>query len=233
MSANYFFLLFAGSVFTATLLILSPVKAQQILENRAGIALSTTANAYRGDLGDGYEKWTAAFSLSYYFKHQRRLHGSLHAGFGTITGQASSEQNTDIITPSPTPNRFFTTNFISVNYGLQYDFIRGKHWAVYISQGFGIIRFNPQDQFYNNLQDNLQSRALNENYTNVAVILPTQLGFTYAFQNQFGLGLRTGFTNPVTDYLDNISQLGTKEGNDNILSFSFSFFVPVGKPQDK
>jgi len=199
------------------------------MENRATLALSVSANAYRGDLGGGYEKWTSSYYLSFLFKHQRRLHGSLHAGFGTLTGQASAHQSPDIVTPSSSLNRFFTTNFITVNYGLQYDFIRRKQWVVYLSQGFGIIRFNPQDQFNNSLQDNLQSREPNEDYTNVAVILPTHLGFTYAFSNQFGIGARAGFTNPLTDYLDNISQLGTKEGNDNILSFTFSFFAPVGK----
>ena len=224
-----YFLLYAGLIFFPALLISPFSRAQQIMNNRAAIALSVSANAYRGDLGEGYDKWTSSFYLSFLFKHERRLHGGLHAGFGTLTGQASATQSPDIVTPSPSPNRFFTTNFITVNYALQYDFIRKKQWAVYLSQGFGIIRFNPQDEFYNNLQDNLQSRAPNEGYTNVAVVLPTQLGFNYVFPNQFGLGARAGFTNPLTDYLDNISQLGTKQGNDNILSFAFSFFAPVGK----
>jgi hypothetical protein len=224
-----YFLPYPVLIFLVSLFVPSVTHAQKIVEKRATIALSASANAYRGDLGDGYEKWASSFYLSYFFKHQRRLHGSLHVGFGTLTGQASSGQNPDIITPSPSPNRFFTTRFIAVNYGLQYDFIRRQSWTFYLSQGFGIIRFNPQDQFDNDLQDNLQTRAPNESYTNVAIMLPTQLGMNYTFPNQFGMGVRGGFTNPVTDYLDNISQLGEKDGNDNILSVTFSFYVPVGK----
>lgn len=228
MKAFKYFLRFVILLAISTLLHITSVQAQKLLENRFIIALSVSANAYKGDLGDSYEKWTSAYYLSVLLKHQRRLHGSLHFGFGTLTGQASVHQTTDLVTPSPSPNRFFTTQFFTANYGLQYDIIRGQHWTVFLSQGFGIIRFNPQDEFDNDLQDDLQTRSPNESYSNVAVILPTQLGFTYAFSNQFGLGARAGFTNPLTDYLDNVSQLGTKAGNDNMLSFIFSFYAPIG-----
>ena len=229
-----YFLLFPLLIFFACLFISSSVCAQKFLEKRAALALSASANAYRGDLGDGYEKWTSSFYLSYFFKHlggtpQRRLHSSLHAGFGTLTGQAASHHNPDIITPSPSPNRFFNTRFFSVNYGLQYDFVRRGPFTAYLSQGFGIIRFNPQDQFGNDLQDDLQTRAPNESYANVAIIFPTQLGMVFSFPNEFGVGIRAGFTNPLIDYLDNIAHLGTKDGNDNILSVSFSFYAPLGK----
>ncbi len=203
------------------------VSAQaQLEEKKPELALGISTNAYRGDLGSGYNKWTSAFQISYYFKHQRRFHGGIHAGMGTVTGQ-NVERSFAGLSPVPTPNRFFSTNFVTVNYGLQFDILSFKHWDFYVSQGFGIIRYNPKDQFDETLQDNFQTRAPNEGYSNVSVILPSYLGITYHFSNGFGFGVQGGFTNTMTDYLDNISQLGKKQGNDNIVSARFYFYAPL------
>ena len=40
--------------------------------------------------------------------------------------------------------------------------------------------------------------------------------------------MSTTFHNPLTDYLDNVSELGTVKGNDQAMSVNFSCFIPLG-----
>ncbi len=219
MSKVYWLLLsLLGLVFTAN------AQTTDTLGN-AKIAIGVSTNAYRGDLGQPYDKWTLAFQGSLLFNHQRRLHGGVHLAYGTLNGQAQGER---VFDPEVnTANRFFKTNFLSVHYGLEYDIIRHKNLVVYLSQGLGFVRFSPKDQFDQNLQDDLSTRAPNETYGNIAVMLPTQLGINYFFPNRFGVGSKVGFSNFLTDYIDNISQLSSDSGNDNVLHVQFLFFVPV------
>jgi len=191
----------------------------------AKIVIGISTNAYRGDLGQPYDKWTLAFQGSLLFNHQRRLHGGIHASYGTLTGQAQGERVYD--PDENTPNRFFKTTFFSVHYALEYDIVRRENIVVYLSQGLGFVRFSPKDQFDRNLQDDLSTRAPNETYGNVAAMLPTQIGATYFFPNRFGIGTKVGFANYLTDYIDNVSQLGDVSGNDNALHVQFLFFIPA------
>lgn len=199
---------------------------QDSLTSNSKIAVGVSRNAYRGDLGDPYDKWTAAFHVSFLFNYQRRLHGGLHTGLGTITGQMIPS-NTFDPTNIPAFNEFFRSNFISIHYALQYDIIRTERLIVYLSQGLGLLRFMPKDQFYKNLQDQPGTRASNEAYGNVAAVLPTQLGIDYYFTNRFGIGIKAGWLNTTTDYLDNVSLLGQRQGNDNILQYQFLFYIPA------
>lgn len=192
----------------------------------AKIAVGASANAYRGDLGDAYDQWAAACHVSFLMNHQNRLHGGLHGSLGTITGEAFSSNTLDL-DMTYTPNTFFRTKFLSVHYTLQYDIIRRKFLTVYISQGLGLMRFMPQDQFNQPLQNQQNTRASNETYSNVTAILPTQLGIDYYFPNRFGVGLKAGWLNTTTDYLDNTSQLGSRQGSDNVLQFQFLLLVPA------
>lgn len=191
----------------------------------ARIAVGISANAYRGDLGQPYDKWTAAVQGSLLFSHQRRLHGGIHLGIGNLTGQTTEQQtfNPDV----NTPNRFFKSRFVSVHYALEYDIVQRPNVIVYLSQGLGLIRFSPRDQFNRSLQDDLSTRAANENFGNVAALLPTHLGATYLFPNRFGLGAKVGYYNLLTDYIDNVSQLGSDRGNDNAMQVQFLFIVPA------
>ncbi|MEM9674873.1 MAG: hypothetical protein AAF992_19925 [Bacteroidota bacterium] len=191
----------------------------------AKIAIGISTNAYRGDLGQPYDKWTLAFQGSLLFNHQRRLHGGIHASYGTLTGQAQGERVFD--PDENNPNRFFKTTIFSVHYALEYDLVRRENIVVYLSQGLGFARFSPNDQFNRNLLDNLSTRAPNETYGNVAAMLPTQVGATYFFPNRFGIGTKVGFANYLTDYIDNVSQLGNVSGNDNAFHVQFLFFIPA------
>lgn len=193
--------------------------------SNAKVVIGISTNAYRGDLGQPYDKWTLGVQGSLLFDHQRRLHGGIHASIGSLTGQANDERIFD--PEANTPNRFFKTTFFSAYYGLEYDIVHRPSLIIYISQGLGFIRFSPRDQFNRHLEDDLSTRAANETYGSVAAMLPTQLGATYFFSNRFGVGTKVGFSNLLTDYIDNVSQLGSDNGNDNVLHLQFLFFIPA------
>jgi opacity protein-like surface antigen len=184
--------------------------------------------AYRGDLSNGYRKWASAVHVGLKFNRKRRLNGHLNVAFGTVTGQNAGYAFTGESETTPTPNRFFRTSFVSVNYDLQVNLLKTPRWIVYASQGVGFMRFNPKDEFGNPLQDQLNTRTAGESYGNIAVMLPTQAGALYLLPNGYGVGIQGGFANPLTDYLDNISQWGNRNGGDNMLWLKFQFVVPMG-----
>lgn len=211
------------------LLLALPVMSyaqQDSLNKHSKIIFGVSANAYKGDLGKAYHQWTAAYHISFLPNYQKWLHGGLHASWGSVAGQEVPTNTFDAENAVAT-NEFFSTNFLSIHYALQYNLILSKSFMVYLSQGLGFMRFMPQDEFGNKLQDALSTRAANETYTNIAAILPTQIGVAYYFPNQFGLGLKAGWLNTTTDYIDNISLLGRKKGSDNIIQYHLMFHVPA------
>lgn len=186
----------------------------------------TSMISYKGDLS-GYDKYTIAFHAGIQFNKKKRLNGAFNLGFGNISGE-----NRNFTGPNPDkePNRFFKTNFIFLNYDLHINLIKKCNYSIYLSQGIGFIRFTPTDQFGNDLQEQLITRADDENYRNASFMLPTKVGGMYLLPNYFGIGFEAGFFGTMTDYLDNISQLG-ESGNDNILSYRFNFYVPLFKKE--
>lgn len=181
--------------------------------------------AYRGDLGDTYQSGGLGVHVGYMFSHNKKLHGGLHAAAGTFSGYELSNTSPDF-GAEVLSNTYFRSSFISVHYSLQYDIIRRERWLLYVSQGLGIVRFNPRDEFGNALPDNPETRAENENYGTAAAVLPTQAGIDYYLPNRLGIGLKAGWLNTTTDYLDNVSQLGDKAGNDNVMQVILKVHVP-------
>ncbi len=191
------------------------------------LEVGISANGYRGDLSPRYQSWSPALQLGLKLNTKKRLNGHFNLGIGTFTAQnpdygfsGSTEQPT-------TPNVFAKTPFLSLNYDLQVNLIKTRHWIVYLSQGAGLIRFQPKDEQKKPLQSQFSTRPGEENYNNVTILLPTQAGAIYLFGNGFGIGVQSGWLNPQTDYLDNISQWGNRPGKDNVLSFRFSFLAPL------
>lgn len=188
------------------------------------LQLGISPNAYKGDLGS-FEKWTIGYHVGLLLNKKKRLNGSFQIAFGNITGQTDDLNYPG--DPAKTPNTFFKTNFVTINYELQYNIIKNEVMKLYLGQGFGIIHYTPKDEFGNKLQDQNNTRAEGESYGNISIILPTKLGYIYFLPNRMGLGIEAGFYNTMTDYLDNISDWGTKSGKDNILYFKFSVNVPI------
>lgn len=192
-------------------------------DSRSFLTVGVSSNAYMGDLSPSPKKWTSSFHLGLKFHKARLLNGQFNLSFGTITGQNRHHEAVS----EGEANDFFQTRVITANYDLQINLLKANHYAIYVSQGIGFTHYNPQNEYYEPLQEIPSTRAVNETYGNTAIILPTQIGAYYIFKNGYGIGLQSGIMNTMTDYLDNISQLGSNEGNDNILMNKVSFMVPL------
>lgn len=192
----------------------------------AQLSVGVSHNAYRGDLGDTYQSGGLAVNVGYMFSHSKKLHGGLHAAVGTFSGYELSGTSPDF-NAEALPNTYFRSSFFSAHYSLQYDILRRDRWLLYISQGLGLIRFSPQDEFGNALPDMPETRAEGENYGAAAAVLPTQVGVDFYLPNQLGVGLKVGWLNTTTDYLDNIGQLGNRDGNDNVMQVMLQLHIPL------
>ncbi|MEO1049980.1 MAG: hypothetical protein AAFX87_05125 [Bacteroidota bacterium] len=185
-----------------------------------------SANGYNGD-ASGYGRFSGIFNAGLRFNRKEKLNGSLNLSIGSITSSNIDFNPSNFPGTNRIPNSFFETSFFSFHYQLQYNLIKKENLIVYVGQGIGFIRFNPKDDLNNNLQDIPETRAQGEEYTNISLMLPTSVGVVYILPNGFGFGFNTTLYNPLTDYLDNISDLGTDEGNDNMLAFGLSMYVPL------
>ena len=193
------------------------------------LEIGAGANAYRGDLTKGYEKWSSSVHFGLLFNRRERFNGHLNLAIGTITGQNPAYAFDGEPGAVSAPNRFFRTPFFALNYDLHFNILKTDRWIVYVGQGIGIVRFKPKDDLGRALQENLATRPPGETYNNVSLVLPSQAGVTYFFANGYGVGVRSGWLNPQTDYVDNISQWGNRLKKDNALWVRFHFAVPLGR----
>jgi hypothetical protein len=182
---------------------------------------------YQGDLETGIQNGQLLLSLGIKLNKNKRLNSNLMLSFGWLKGNQldySFEDGSNIPT---TPNESFKTDYFSLNYELHFNIIHRDKFQLYLSQGLGIMRFVPKDENGNSLIDQPVSRPLGEDYRNLTIMLPTQLGFCYYLPNDFGIGLQTGYFNTMTDYLDNLSAWGKREGNDNVLFYRLNLNIPI------
>lgn len=178
--------------------------------------------SYKGDLSQGYQKWSSAFHIGIKNNFKQKWNGHFDLMIGKVQGQ-----NPDYTFGTSTPNTFFSTSLISLNYDLQFNIIKKKNFILYISQGIGLLRFIPKDEFNSSLSDKFNTRAKNETYNNVSFIFPHSIGFMYFLPNNYGAGFQIGRLVPTTDYIDNISQLSSYKKPDNLLMIKFSFYAPI------
>lgn len=184
-----------------------------------------SANNYRGDLDDGLPHYGPGIHLGLKLNRAQRLNGSFGIGFGSLNGQ-----DPDFTTPAVAgvqPNHWFSTSFFTLDYSLQYHIIKKERYFVYISQGVGLFRYNPKDEQDRELLAQRSTRAAEETYGNISLQLPTAIGAAYLLPNQWGIGLQASYLNTLTDYIDNIGNLGHKQGNDNVLQFRLLLLVPL------
>lgn len=183
--------------------------------------------SYSGDLGSAYASSSLLANFGLKLNKEKKFNGNLKISIGRVTGQELDYTTTDNSGVTATPNTFFKTTFFGLNYEAQYNFVDREKIKVYLSQGIGLFRFEPQDQSGQSLIDQPDTRPLGETYRNLTIQLPTQVGVKYYLPNDFALGMQAGFINPITDHLDNLGVWGNKNGNDNILSIQFQIHAPV------
>ena len=188
-------------------------------------------NKVRSDLQSDYSAYTGSFMLGVQLNRSKRLNGSFAISYGQISDENSQYTYSGDVQAKP--NRFFSSSLFTIQYDLHVNILKKENYILYLSQGIGLARYKPEDELGNSLQDRYTSRAANETYGNSSIMLPSKLGFTYLLPNAWGLGLEAGYLNPMTDYLDNISQWGNKKGNDNVLLFSFKVYAPLSFAADE
>ncbi|MGD1840227.1 MAG: hypothetical protein ACFB0B_04925 [Thermonemataceae bacterium] len=193
------------------------------------LEVGISANAYKGDLSDTYTLWSSAFQLGLKFNKKKRFNSHFSLAIGNVRGQYFNY----FFSEEATPNDNFNTNFVALHYDLQYHLIKTIRWHLYISQGFGLFRFSPRNERGENLEDLLETRASDETYGNVTIILPTSFGLTYFLKNGYGVGTQLSFYRPLTDYIDNISTWGNDTGNDRLMAFKFFVTIPLQKKQQR
>lgn len=160
------------------------------------------------------------------FHRKKRLNGAITIGYGRI-----SDDDPEITPPGRSgvnaQNTFFKTSLFFIHYALHYNVVKTEHLTAFVSQGIGLVRFNPKDEEGNGLSDAQPTLDQGEEYRNIALLVPTGVGVIYHFGHRAGVGLQVGFLNTVTDYLDNVSNFGSKSGNDNVFFSRLSIFIPV------
>lgn len=184
----------------------------------AGISFGSSIP--KTDLEPTYKKPGVQLSAFMQFTPNRWL----NVGLWLSTGEVQSEnREVRFLDQSEFQiNDFARTNFQSLHVEPSFHILKKQNYSIYLSQGFGFMRFTVYDRNNNNLANQLDSRSQGEDYSNFTVLLPTTFNAYYFLPNDFGVHLRTGFLNPQTDYLDNISNFGNPENNDNLFILQLS-----------
>ena len=184
-----------------------------------------STQAYKGDVKDSYAKWTPGLHAGVQFNRNKRLNGAIMAQAGYVIAQNPALKSSAPANASPV--RYVRTSLISGHYELQYSFIRKESWKVFLSQGIGLLRYVPRDRDGQNLNDIANTRAANETFSGISLLLPTSVGVHYVLPNRWFLGLQGCYLHSTTDYLDNLGEWGQKKGSDNVLQYRFVVGVPL------
>ncbi|MDN4164944.1 hypothetical protein QWY31_05490 [Cytophagales bacterium LB-30] len=190
--------------------------------------VAPSAFSYAGDLGKSFTTYSAGMQVGVRLNHRKKLNG----GINLLGGYLSTRSN-PLETRNNSANTSFQTSLIGIGFDLHYSFIKTKTWQVYVSQGFGILRYQPKDENGNPLQEQNSTRSANETYGNSSAMLPTQVGANYFFKNTMGVGLQIGLLNPQTDYLDNVSLFGNPENNDKALSIRLMLIISIFEKEEE
>jgi hypothetical protein len=184
----------------------------------AGISFG--ASIPKTDLEPTYKKPGAQLSAFMQFASKRWL----NVGIWVNAGEVQSE-NRDVRFFDQSEfqiNDYARTTYQSIHVEPSIHFIKKENYSIYLSQGFGFMRFAVYDKNNNDLANQLNSRTEGEEYSNFTVLLPTSLNGYYFLPNNFGFHCRIGWLNPQTDYLDNISNFGNPDNSDNIFTMQLS-----------
>ncbi|MEM9389247.1 MAG: outer membrane beta-barrel protein [Bacteroidota bacterium] len=208
------------------LLILAVVPTLVIAQKQSIITVGVSGNSYNGELSS-YSSWSSGLQIGWIFSPNKRLSGSLSAGLASVTGEDGDFTfQTNI--GDPAPNTFVKTNYFYAHYALRFTFLRKGNVSAYLSQGLGFMRFTPKDEFDEELEDQDDTRNQDETYRNISFMIPTSIGASYTFTNGFGINLELGLLNSTSDYLDNISELGSS-GSDNVLATRLALAIPFNR----
>lgn len=192
------------------------------------LEIGISANAYWGDLSS-LEQWSPIFHVAWQFNRARRFNSRIGLSLGYLTGENRFYLLENNLQGVITPNTFFRTSWFSVDYDLRYNISKSRNHVIFVSQGIGLLRFDPQDEEGASLLDDIATRPEGETYSNAAVYFPTSIGAAYYLKNGYGIGCQLSVLNTQSDFIDNLKEWGVESGNDNALRFKIHVLIPLKK----
>ena len=196
-----------------------------------GLGLAMTS--YRGDLVSDYGTYTPNYEIYLRFNRRKYFNSQFTFGAGKLSASNPYYMYVYNGNSNVAPNTNFITPYQYLKYELNFNIVRTKRFRLYISQGIGAMHFIPKNDDNQTLLELNNTRATDESYGNLCIILPSSVGIMYTSKTSYGLGIKAGILNPQTDYLDNISSLSNQTKKDNVLSFQLNVNVPINLPLSK
>lgn len=201
----------------------------QVLSKNITLTLGFGGTSYRGDLTSSFESWGGTFHAGVLFNKKKRTNGYIHLMMGGVRGNNSSYTYNS--TTTTTPNNYFKTSLFSFGYELRIYIIKQESYCIYVSSGISILRFNPKDEYNASYSGQFSTRAKGEEYSNISLIVPIRIGGAYYLPGGYGIGMDFGFLNPMTDYIDNISDWGNRKKKDNLMQLNLLIYIPLKVPE--
>lgn len=207
-----------------TLLLVLSARAQKGPSSPLRLGVGLLGSTYVGDLntsGDALSRFTPGASLSLQFASQHLLSPQLNVGFGKIVAQDRDIPAVEGVQP----NTFVQTPFFFVDLRLKAKFLREAPVHPYVSAGVGLLGYTPKDMDGNNLIDNYATRNDGETFGSMAASFPLNAGLEVPLNAILMLGLEYTYRATTTDYIDNVGQLGLRNGKDKLQSLLLTLYV--------
>lgn len=189
---------------------------------------------YLGDLSEELRFGDRAYPgirLSMQFDGRKALQLQFNVGYGRIVDQTDLPP---VVRQDVTSNTYVETPFFFTDLRLRWFFLRFDRWESYVSAGGGLMFFRPLDQFGNFLGENFFSRLPEEQYNTNTFAPPLGFGVQVRINPVLRIGVEYTHFFTLTDYLDNIGQLGIQSGNDRMQGLGVNMMlnlnaVPIGQ----
>lgn len=197
------------------------------------VGLSLSGTSYIGDMSESHSllsRVNPGGNLSLQTENTAALKFQVNGGFGKFTEQFDGDP--PITAPHIEPTTFVETTFFYGDLRLKYRFFPQARIHPYISIGAGILFFTPRDQNGKFLKPRTQTRLEDESYSATVPQIPGTVGIQGKINRNIVLGLEYTYRFVPTDYLDNIGQLGSRNGFDSLHGLHLGLYF-ILKPQDE
>ncbi|TAE46516.1 MAG: hypothetical protein EAZ89_19940 [Bacteroidetes bacterium] len=213
-----------------TLLLIPAFASAQDPPAPLRVSIGMAGFSYEGDFTYGEEKFRRFYpgtNFAIQFEGKKPLQLQVNAGFGKFREQ--SDDQFLLAADGVTPNTYVETSFFYTDLRLTLRLLKHSPVRPVLGAGLGMLNFNPRDQEGTFLGENIFSRLENEVYGTTALIIPLSAGLEMRLNRKISLGLAYIYRITASDYLDNVSALGLKQGNDALYNAQLSLNFTLGE----